>query len=189
MVIGIRVRDVQPDHHPPPLPSAPPGGVVIRDRGGLDGMRERSRAPADLDEGDRSRSEQGLKYMRLPSGAASGSRDDTAGAPLYERLPDGGMADEPYVVKRDAFGSAAASSGAPLVQADSSERLSLSSRPSCTSPRVPRPRPVVERRLPRKLWLGDRGVVQPPLAGPASTLSAEDQFAGWQEALAAKPDA
>ena len=46
-----------------------------------------------------------------------------------------------------------------------------------------RPRPVVERRLPRKLWLGDRGVLQPRVVGKASALSADEQFAGWQEAL------
>ena len=35
----------------------------------------------------------------------------------------------------------------------------------------------------RKLWLGDRGVLQPRFVGVASDLSADEQFAGWQHAL------
>jgi len=60
-----------------------------------------------------------------------------------------------------------------------------STRPSTTLRPALCPRYLVDRRLHRELWLGDRGVVQQtPPAGPYPKVSTEDQFAGLREALA-----
>ena len=49
-------------------------------------------------------------------------------------------------------------------------------------------RRVAETRKLRKLWLGDRGVVQKAFVGPATTLTSAEQFAGWREALGLKEE-
>ena len=60
-----------------------------------------------------------------------------------------------------------------------------STRPLTTLRPALCPRYLVDRRLHRELWLGDRGVVQQtPPAGPHPKLPAEEQFAGLREALA-----
>lgn len=52
--------------------------------------------------------------------------------------------------------------------------------------RTQRPRPIVDRRLQRYIWLGDRGIKVPPLKSTLEPPSSNEQFSGWKEELPAR---